>query len=300
MVDDSTDNAGDSSADYVPPSRDRVLYSLRNLELSAPYVAESFDRLHSVMALIEHVLVEAGKGDPRAWLSNDVAALSGLVRAYQGLQAAANLAVMGFYTEARATIRGVYESAGVARMLGHNADLADKWLRKNEWVPDRTSREFAAAMAGGDEEAKIPHQQFYKQSSASAHPSALTTIPYMFDPDGSIRLKLYPEFDAEKIVSLGRELTAEALFVAYCTRNALADPNVLSPEWHRQLATHAREFTGAALDHLDDDWEQRQKAHDDIQQFVRPAEEVDEFLKGHPNSLHNIKKRAGEASGTPE
>jgi len=246
------------------------------------------------MSLIEFGLNRASEADKQALFSNVVAGLSGLIRASQGLQAAAMLAVFGFYTEARATIRGVYESAGVARMLAHDPEVSEKWMRKNEWIPDRRSREFAAAMAGGDEDAKIPHQEYYKRASASAHPSALTTLPYMFDSNGNIRAMLYPEFNADLFISLSNEITVEALFVAYCFKNALADPDMMPPDWYRALAQHAREFSGLPLDHLEDDWEERERRFRSLHSQVRPAEEIDDFLRAHPNSAYNLKQRAGE------
>jgi hypothetical protein len=285
----------DRGAAASPPQGDRIIISaFENMNATAAFLQE-LSRLQEVMALLEYALTHASQVDPRALFANEVGALSGLVRAYQGLQAAANLAVFGFYTEARAGIRGVYESAGLARMLAHDAELAEDWFRKAVWVPDRQSREFAAAMAGGDEDAKIPHRQYYKYASASAHPSAMTTLPYLLDSDGSINIKLYPRFHHEQFVGLANELTAEAIFVGYCLRNALSHPDALPPEWHKSLAQHAREFSGEPMKHLDDDWVERERQHEEIQQHVRPVEEINDFLRAHPNSIDNVRSRGYEA-----
>jgi hypothetical protein len=144
------------------------------------------------------------------------------------------------------------------------------------------------------EDAKIPHQEYYKRASASAHPSALTTLPYMFDSNGNIRAMLYPEFNADLFISLSNEITVEALFVAYCFKNALADPDMMPPDWYRALAQHAREFSGLPLEHLEDDWEERERRFRSLHSQVRPAEEIDNFLRAHPNSAYNLKQRAGE------
>lgn len=277
-----------------PPSEDRVLHALQNLEPTSPLIGVGFERLHQIMALIEWGLIHASQTEPQSLFSNEVAGLSGLIRAYQGLQAAAVLAVTGFYTEARASIRGIYESAGVARMLAHSQDLSERWMRENEWVPDRKSRQFAAMMAGGDDEAKIPHQQYYKRASASAHPSALSTLPYLFDQNGRISPTLYPRFNDGSFVAVANELTAQALFVAFCIRNAVADADFIPPDWLQELAGHAREFSGEPLEHLEADWGEREQRFQELGMNVRAIEEIDDFLLAHPNSAYNIKQRAND------
>jgi hypothetical protein len=265
---------------------------MQNLEPTSPLIKNAFGRLHNLMALIEWGLIAASNTEPESLFSNDVAAASGLIRAYQGVQAAAVLAVTGFYTEARACMRGVYESAGVARMLAHNPEMSERWMRENEWVPDRKSRAFAAEMAGGDEDAKIPHQKYYKQASASAHPSALTTLPYFFDQDGQVSPSLYPKFDADVFTAVANELTVQAVFVAYCFRNAVADTSFIPPQWLQDLARHARELSGTPMEHLDADWEERERRFRALNSRIRPIEEITEFLRAHPNSSYNVKRRA--------
>lgn len=279
---------------------DRLFFTgYENLKLTAPLFQEYLTPLHDAMMLLESAVVfvshtDGGASQPQARFANNVAALSGLIRAYQGLQAATHLAVLGYYTESRATIRGVYESAGIARMLAHDLPQAEKWIRKDTYVPDRHSREFAAVLNGGDPDAKIPHQRYYAQASASAHPSALTTLPYLLDPEGVWRPRLYPVFDAEQFKAVAFELTAEVLFVCFCLRNALADHSLLEPRWHRTLADTARTFSGMPMEHLDDNWEARERLHEGLKQHVRPQAEVNDFLREHPNSYDNVRARTEE------
>lgn len=289
-----TTELGPSAAAPPPEGDPLFMRAFQNVRETEPWLGE-LTRLHELMKALEWALTLASHSDPRSLFANEVAGLSWLVRAYRGLQAAANLTVMGFYTEARAAIRAVYESAGVARMFAHDVPLAEKWLRKQEWVPDQSSRQFAAAMAGGDEDAKIPHQTYYNRGSASAHPAAVTSLPDLLDPNGLIKMKLYPASDHAQFVALANELTMEALFVAFCLRNALADPELLPPGWHQTIARHARELSGEPMQHLDDDWAERQRRYEAMHQHVRPEAEIDEFLRSHPNSVDNV---MGRTDGT--
>lgn len=290
------------SNDRQPPPGPDPLFKGATLTRYAtePLLGE-LSNLFEVMMALDWGLNLASRSDPRSLFANEVAGLACLVRAFRGIQAATNLATMGFYTEARAAVRAVYESAGVARMFAHDTALADKWLTKDEWVPDRKSRAFAVALAGGDDEAKIPHQQYYRRASASAHPAAITSISDVISPDGSIVLNLYPTFEPSTFKSLAEELTAEALFVAFCLRNALVDRDVLPPAWHETIIKMTRKFSGEPMLHLEEDWDERQRRFDAIKQHVLPEAEVNEFLRSHPNSYDNVKARADdydEGSGT--
>lgn len=285
-----------SDGDDAQPQQDRVFGTgYNNLRLGQPY-EELLAPFQCGMSMLESALTwlsenDGGATDPAARFPNNTAALAGLIRAYQGLQAAAHLAVLGYYTEARAMIRGVYESAGLARMFSRDSALAEKWLRKGDYVPDRTSREFAEALAGGDPKARIPHQQYYKTASANAHPSAFSTMPYVLDADGNWRPKLYPEFDEKEFSYLAFELTAEVIFVCYCLRNALVNPAFLAP-WLDALDEFHRAFTGEPLTHLNEGREERDALHDKLVQYILPDDQLKNFLTANPNSFDNIRARA--------
>ncbi|MDV6209308.1 hypothetical protein R3Q08_13790 [Rhodococcus erythropolis] len=280
-------------ADGDPAPLHRLFSGFSVFEKSEKAIQPEWQMLDRVMGIIEHGLRFASNAiDLRAAFANEVAALCCLIRAYQGLQSGAQLAATGFYTDARAVIRGAYESGGLSRMLAHDVPLAERWLRKAEWVPDRASRDFAVALSGGDEEAKIPYQQYYKHASAYAHPSAKSSLPFLFTPDAEFRPRPYPVFDEDELRAVVYELTAEAIFVAYCFRNAMANDEIMDPRWHQDLADVARAFTGGPMEHLEADWEAKQRNYEDFQTFVRPAEEIDEFLRGHPNAVNNVIARA--------
>lgn len=116
----------DHAGIYMPKSHegDRVLVGMRDLDKAMPLMESEFGTLHQILGLIEEFILKASDADEEHWFPNNVAALGLLLRAYQGLQASATLCVMGFYIEAIAQTRVVYESAGLARTLAHQSDDA--------------------------------------------------------------------------------------------------------------------------------------------------------------------------------
>ncbi|MDJ0466806.1 hypothetical protein [Streptomyces sp. H27-C3] len=60
-----------------------------------------------------------------------------MAQACEQLEAATVMLSYGFYGVVRNILRSVYESAGLGRTLAKDVDMADKWLRKNHWWPDR-------------------------------------------------------------------------------------------------------------------------------------------------------------------
>jgi len=74
--------------------------------------------------------------------ANDFCAHACLTMACRQLQATQVLLLHSFYSEARILLRTVYESAGIARMLAKEPELADRWLRKRHWFPERQVRDW--------------------------------------------------------------------------------------------------------------------------------------------------------------
>ena len=272
---------------------DRVFAAFANLNASADH-HEAFADLHRLMGLIEYALDELQTFDPAECFANDLGAAAALCRTYVGLQAASSLAVLGFTTEARVIVRSVYETAGLARTIAKNPELADKWLAKGEWIPDRVSRAFVMEMYDGDERFSIPYQAYYRQSSGDAHPTARSTLPYLIADDGTIKPALYPTVKGGELRVLAAEITALGIFTAFCLRNALADPDVFSPAWHQELTAIAREFTGLSMAHLDADWTAREARHARITAVPLPIDQLQHDLNANPRSVRN-RLRQGEA-----
>lgn len=241
-----------------------------------------------------------------ALFPNTVSAVACLARAYHGLQASAWLCLAGFYLEARTMVRGVYESAGLGRMLAKDSEKAQKWLHEGEWVPDRNSRAYVAAMT--DEDSVAPYREYYRRASKVAHPTAMSTLHYAFKPDGTSALTFGPDFDAQRCVDTLREIVIEAAFVCFAFRNALVDENAFSPDWLREVFELSREVTGMGMSHLDRDWDQMNADFGHFQTAIRYSSELDEVIDSHPNSYRNIQNRIrlldatgdGQSSTAPE
>lgn len=270
---------------------DRVLVGMSLLPQSMPLIESEFDTLHQIMGLIEQMLLAASTSNPDHWFPNNMAAHACLIRAYQGLQASACLCVLGFYSEAIATIRVVYESAGLARALAHKSADAEKWLHEGHWKNDGFSRKFGKEMAASSADAGIAYQQFYEHASQYAHPMAVSVLPMLFGHKGdSYGPRLYPEFDGDQFEKVAKEITIEALFVAYALRNSAAAVEVLPPEWLQELARLAELMTGQQVSDVKRDWAEYERRHEALVGKVRHDDELNAVLDEDPNSVRNLKR----------
>ena len=111
---------------------------------------------------------------------NDFAALACLARAYRLLRGTFTLMVWGYGTEAQVLLRSVYEAAALARMLAKDPTRAEKWVRKQQWFPDREVRSWfanaGANNASTPEEILKIYGTAYKQGSVRAHPTAIACM----------------------------------------------------------------------------------------------------------------------------
>ena len=118
MSEQSADNGRPTEqGSYEPPEflRYRSFLALNVLPVSQQFIPSAFADLERLMELLDVALSWAYDSPPEHWFPNNMAAVALLTRAYQGLQAASHLCALAFYIEARATLRGVYEAAGLAR-----------------------------------------------------------------------------------------------------------------------------------------------------------------------------------------
>lgn len=287
-----------SNPDAVPspPKFDRVFQAPLNYEASGPWIAESFSSLHAILGLIETALVAAETPNRDQWFPNNIAAHACLIRAYQGLQAAANLCALGFYVESRTVMRTVYEAAGLARALAHKSEVAERWLHGGDWVKDKFSRDFWDEINPKDPESDdpAPHQQMYQLMCQYSHPMATSCLEFLFDFDkeGAYRPQMYPQADEARFRETARIITIQAIFVAYALRNAAAGFDAIPGWWHNQLAEMAREVTGAPLAHLNQDWDEHQQQFEKLQAAIRHDTELSDALRDDPNSHQNLRRRA--------
>jgi hypothetical protein len=225
---------------------------------------------------------------------NDVAAFACLVRSYRALRGASSLLLLGYYGEVRVILRSFYETATLSRMLAKEPQLAEKWLRKEQWFPDRevrawwaTARSDDAAMASelADEYARV-----YRQMSTWAHPSALSCLPLIRPDNDPSRpgLHLSTEFDSEAMRSCILEITFTAAFACFASQNCLVDERVIHPQWRRYLYEFARRVSGQDAPHLERNWEEQQRFYHELARKVQSANHLDEHLRRSPHSWGNL------------
>jgi hypothetical protein len=298
-----------SSAEKAKFLSYRAFRALGNYPKIETLAGSEFEYLDELMALIEQALRVAHDPNPEHWFPNNIAALTLLARAYQGLQAAANLCAMGFYVEATGLVRTVYESAGLARALAHRPERAEEWVFAESWVRDKFSRDFARTMtsaeftkeinewAGADEDS-FAHDSFYDFVSKYSHPLAKSTLQFLFDPNDAGQPGLYPAVEEKWFRDCANLITIQAIFVAYALRNAAADPAALPATWHQQLAAVARKVSGLPLAHVEIDWKAHEERHQAIRDEMRHTDELDSALDADPASLRNAIRRLASKSGT--
>lgn len=287
---DGGEAASEAAQQYEPPEflRLRAFITLNNLPVSEPFITDAFRDLEGLMELLDAGLAAAYGSPPEHWFPNNVAATALLTRAYQGIQAASLLCVLAFYVEARSTMRGVYESAGLARMLAHRPDFAERWLHEGEWFKDNLQRQFVTKMSG---ETDLPHAETYRHLSENAHPKAVSTLSCLFDREGSYRPMAYPLVDEDDARETARYITAVSLYVLWTFRNAAAHHDAIPTWWMKRLTELSEHISGVAHDHLDKDWDAQQKRHDALTAQVQHSKELAQALADDPDSVQNRLRR---------
>lgn len=174
-------------------------------------------------------------------------------------------------------------------MLAHEPALAEKWLTKGQWFPDSQVRQWFGVQSPPGEQ-RSAYQEYYNGASAYAHPTLRSTGAILLNADETGHLSLNTGTDIAETMVVLQEIAAETVFVCLAFRNGLVDPHLLSPEWHRHLDVLATE-AGVDLPNLRTGWAEADLAHERLLAAVMPAEEVDTYLREHPNSYDNIRSR---------
>jgi len=118
----------------------------------------------------------------------------------------------------------------------------------------------------------------------------------VLEQDGSVNPKLTTRFDPDAVQMLLREVAAEAVFACFALQRAMVDENMLPPLWRQRLAELAREISGQEMAHLARDWDAEQRRFEALQAHVRPADQLEDYLRTHPNSWHNVQSRMREGA----
>ncbi|QKW13034.1 hypothetical protein [Verrucosispora sp. NA02020] len=252
--------------------------------------AAHLDQINFGLFLAAHILLENPIEDVAAAGVNEVASCVAFTRAFSAIRAATVVAVHGYYVDARALVRTVYESAGLARMLAKLPDKAEKWLVKGDWFPDKLARDYIESQI--DPVGGSPYQAFYKMSSANAHPTARTSAYLAFEPTSQeFRPLLHPQYNADFAAHTLHEIAGVTLFTLFAMRRAMASQDFLPGWWLQGLAQLASDVHNANWSHLEQDWDTHNERYARLSAATIPADKLGEYLEAHPNSLPNIQKR---------
>lgn len=246
-------------------------------------------RIAQGLGLIGQPLAQLGPPAGDRLSPNVIAGVACLASAFRGLRAATLLAMNGYPSEARAIVRRTYEAATLARMLAHEPALAEKWLKKGQWFPDVQVRQWFGVQSTPGEQ-RSAYQEYYNNASAYAHPTLRSTGALLLTADDTGHLSLNTGTDIVETLVVLQEIAAETVFVGLAFRNGLVDPKMLSPAWHQHLDALAAK-AGVDLPNLRADWAEGDRAYDRFLAAVMPAEEVDTYLREHPNSYDNVRSR---------
>lgn len=217
--------------------------------------------------------------------ANTLAAWLCFRRAAEQLRTAHFLAYLGHYSEVALLVRGVYESAGLARKLAVEPEAADRWVQEGTWHPDRDVRAWVRDH-GGDAEVS---REFYRHASDASHTTWLSTAPFLAelaDEETPICVNVFDERYARQSL-LG--VVGAGLFIAHCVRNAVVDEVVLPIEL-RQRIVALHEAAGNDAEHLHQDWDEVARRQDQLAERVNRAEGLDQRLADDPLSYDNVVK----------
>jgi hypothetical protein len=110
---------------------------------------------------------------------------------------------------------------------------------------------------------------------------------------------LASEYNENKFVDVLNEIALECGFVCLTLINAAASPELIPPDWKRAVTEFVTEIgEGVDWSHLERDWEEEARKFNDLAAHVVSADQLDEILDRHPNSLNNIRSRRDGHSTT--
>ena len=252
-------------------------------------------RMGYVIGLLGEGLGLAPRPEWDRVFANDLSALACLGRAYRQLRAAAALAHLGYYAEVRLILRAVYESAALSRMIAKEPALAEKWLRKEHWFPDREVRSWMSGRRndlGNSEEIMKDYSKFYRTMSAWSHPTAISCMEIVKpQPEHPNRpgLNLNSTFDESVFRMCVIEVASTAMFACFAFRNAVVDERAIDPDWRRRLYEVSATLVGHEMPHLQRDWDEERRQYDRLKTRVQTADRIAERLRDDPLSWRNLK-----------
>lgn len=223
-------------------------------------------------------------------------------RALSALKAAVALAVAGYYTEVEVLLRSAYESASLGRMLAKEPGLADEWLTKNTWVPDRRVRRWIEERRGDG--SSIAFADYYRQASNATHPTANAALRSVRSDEEAWELGLVPEFEEQTVMTLLGMCASATAFVCSALRNSAAEDEALMPglgPWIKDIVDRIGNRLEGEGSRDSTDWEEVERRRVELVERARPTVELDKELNSNPMSWrqlkHGAKSSEGEADG---
>ncbi len=221
---------------------------------------------------------------PKSWDPNTIAGLACMGRALSQIRAAWYLLLNGYYIEVEALLRGAYEAGALSRLLAHEPRMAEQWLRKGRWFPDRDVR----AWFGDDDKA---YSQVYGYMSSMTHPTAASTRGFILEEGETYSVRLTNRFEDEEFDEQLDHLIMVALWLCFAIRNAAISEEALSPDWRRALADLASEVAPEETwAHLERKWDEEESRWRELLERVMTASELDAALDADPLSWRNLSR----------
>lgn len=227
------------------------------------------------------------------WTSeaNTFASVLCLRRAAEQCAASLFLLGLGVVSEVPLLLRGAYESAGLARMLAHSPEDAERWLKDETWVPDRRVRQWLRDAQGDD--FADDYRTAYATYSDMAHTTLVSCTVFLEEVEGSgERVSICPtgaipaNVDATGYLN---GLAATGLFVFFCMRNATVDERVIPGVLREEAQQLAEALTRQPAPHLDRDWHREDEWLSRLVDDVPEVDDLDARLTNDPMSFDNRK-----------
>lgn len=232
---------------------------------------------------------------PRPWdltCSNDFAAVACFARSFRQVRAATLLAHFGYHTEIPTVLRAAYEAAAVGRYLARNPEKADKWIEKTTWAPSNVDgwipdREVRGWFGDTDDRA---YSVIYGVLSKGAHATAASCVPALKILETGYLPQIATEFDDDAFQESLVEILGVTLWVCFALKNAVAQPDLIRPDWTHALAEYAEdvatlieERVGSKPDfsHLQKDWDAEYARYSAILARISVGDEARDLVQKH-------------------
>ena len=274
----------------MPGSEAEKSDDIRHLERVLPLLSDSRStRMTTAVNLLGEVIALTPRPQWTDMFPNDLAGLACHARSYRDLRAAVTLLTYGYYGQARAVLRGVYESATIGRKLAKEPELAEKWIRRRSQFQDKEVRRWAVDSGLISEADDKTYAQMYQYLGRWAHSTLDSCRSYIKTGESRLVLQVATEFDSELFFTLVAEIASMAIFCCFAVRNSAVDERAIDAGWRQRLSELSPEILQRDMEHLERDWEYEKQQYADLRGRVQAADRLHEHLRAHPASWRNVK-----------